>query len=93
MSTQDLTRIGKNDVSAVMQKSSSLLSLDNVGKAPVGGENARKTHLTRTIKQASSPVMFRSYSSSSLLMREPQYELIGSRVVRGPNWKWGRQDG
>lgn len=23
----------------------------------------------------------------------PLIKLIGSRVVRGPNWKWGKQDG
>lgn len=37
--------------------------------------------------------MMRSYSSTNLMMRAPQTELVGCRVVRGPNWKWGRQDG
>jgi hypothetical protein len=32
-------------------------------------------------------------SSTSLLLREPQEEFVGARVVRGPNWKWGKQDG
>lgn len=44
-------------------------------------------------KQTSFQSMMRSYSSLSLLMREPPKELIGCRIVRGPNWKWGRQDG
>lgn len=35
----------------------------------------------------------RSLSSTSLLLRTPQFELIGSRVVRGPDWKWKKQDG
>ncbi|CAF0858490.1 unnamed protein product [Brachionus calyciflorus] len=35
----------------------------------------------------------KSFSSTSLLLRTPQTELIGCRVVRGPNWKWGKQDG
>jgi hypothetical protein len=27
------------------------------------------------------------------LMPSPPVDLIGSKVVRGPAWKWGKQDG
>lgn len=37
--------------------------------------------------------IYRSFSRTSLLLKLPQYELIGSRVVRGPDWKWKKQDG
>lgn len=36
----------------------------------------------------------RSFSNQSLsLIHPPQYELIGSKVVRGPDFKWNKQDG
>ena len=37
--------------------------------------------------------IFKSYSSTNLSMRSPPVEFIGCRVVRGPDWKWGKQDG
>jgi hypothetical protein len=37
--------------------------------------------------------LLKSTSTTSLLLREPPKEFIGARVVRGPNWKWGKQDG
>jgi hypothetical protein len=37
--------------------------------------------------------LMRSSSSLNLVMRHPPIEFIGSRVVRGPDWKWGKQDG
>jgi hypothetical protein len=37
--------------------------------------------------------LMRSSSSLNLVLRNPPIEFIGSRVVRGPDWKWGKQDG
>lgn len=37
--------------------------------------------------------IYRSLSTNSLLLRTPHYELIGSRLVREPDWKWKKQDG
>ena len=39
--------------------------------------------------------LVKTMSSSSLLsaVRKPPLEFIGTRVVRGPDWKWGKQDG
>lgn len=81
------------------QKSTSLQNLAVVSNNNEGGSSIRKSNSSLRNREhfahqkQSSCSMLRSYSSLSLLMREPQYELVGCRVVRGPNWKWGRQDG
>lgn len=82
------------------QKSSSLQNIvmasnDDDSKARRNNYVAQqdRTNFASSQKQLSFQPMLRSYSSSSLLMRPPHIELVGSRVVRGPNWKWGRQDG
>lgn len=84
MSSQNDLNMNGDQQSTAIKKASSVLSLDEIKK--VGNENGESE--IKPLKP-----LLRSYSSSSLLMREPQYELIGSRVVRGPDWKWGKQDG
>lgn len=37
--------------------------------------------------------LIRTSSTTSLLLREPPREFIGARIVRGPDWRWGKQDG
>ena len=32
-------------------------------------------------------------AAGSSLIENPLQSLIGSRVIRGPDWKWGKQDG
>jgi len=54
-------------------------SLQNLSK--IGMNKLSKKSLTR------------SSSSLNLVMRHPPVEFMGSRVVRGPDWKWGKQDG
>jgi hypothetical protein len=89
----------------LMRKTNSLLSLDEIRCVGASNyNNNNHSYAKQTASAAASAAaaatasstlkpLLRSYSSSSLLMREPQYELIGSRVVRGPGWKWGKQDG
>ena len=57
--------------------------------------NVLEQHLSETRNRQEAKKMYkRSFSNQSLaLTHPPQYELIGSKVVRGPDFKWNKQDG
>lgn len=67
----------------LMKKTCSLMSIGLTQEQIISTQNGRKK----------PQQLLRSHSSLSLLLRTPQTELIGCRVVRGPNWRWGKQDG
>lgn len=37
--------------------------------------------------------MAQSTKTTGTILTSYSKDLIGSRVVRGPDWKWGKQDG
>jgi hypothetical protein len=68
-------------------QSLNLSKLNNANNTQYNNSNSKVNEINKHQN------LTRSTSNNSLLMRTPPIELIGSRVVRGPDWKWGKQDG
>ena len=95
LSTNDLSQVGvalkRPSIDQKLSAShQSVYRIHNQQEQELDKENVLCI-LTKNIQIHTNLV--RSFSSSSLLMRTPPVEFIGSRVVRGPDWKWGKQDG
>lgn len=49
--------------------------------APIDAQNANSSTTTGSS----------SSSSTTVVQRQPRMEGVGARVIRGPDWKWGKQ--